>query len=262
MKQSLRIFLLHLSLSPCTLYNLVPLSLLVPCLAPSLSLLATLQTTLVSSGSFQLKPSNWQYCFAFFCWLQPPNGLHICANSHCFQNQLVVEGTMWNCFRFCHAFCEAAVSRVGCCKEAGTLVVQAVAMRWESLPASWTANKMSYVNPSIHLLCCFSVLLQEWIGISLKVCRLLWGTWEIYLMTYGETKPTFAEIFYAGFMIFALLVVRQLSIANQAHIRNGLFWGETVPQECSQWVLFNCAIFSANPDLFTYEFGFSALSFF
>jgi hypothetical protein len=42
-------------------------------------------------------------------------------------------------------------------------------------------------------------------------------------MTYGETKPTFAEIFYAGFMIFALLVVRQLSIANQAHIRNGLF---------------------------------------
>ncbi len=236
MIRSLRIFLVHLSLSPSllahgTLYNLVPLSLLVPCLTPSLSLLATLQTTLVSSGSFQLKPSNWQYCFAFFCWLQPPNGLHICANSHCFQNQLVVGGTMWNCFRFCHAFCEAAVSRVGCCKQAGTLVVQAVAMRWESLPVSWTANKMNYVNPSIHLLCYFSVLLQEWIGISLKVCRLLRGTWEIYHDLWWDWAYICRYLLWL-FHDFCIAGSKSASIANWAHIRNGLFWGETVPQEC------------------------------
>jgi hypothetical protein len=34
-------------------------------------------------------------------------------------------------------------------------------------------------------------------------------------MTYGETEPTFADIFYGCFMIFALLVVSQLLLPTK-----------------------------------------------
>jgi hypothetical protein len=34
-------------------------------------------------------------------------------------------------------------------------------------------------------------------------------------MTYGETEPTFADIFYGCFMIFALLVVSQLLLPTE-----------------------------------------------